>query len=179
VLLYRGQPWTFRPLAAGALVRQLAGDVLAWNGIVMSIRYLREAGAGSTLKLPRSHAYPELTLQYAAFAGTVAGAYAMWPGSTLRVALLWFVTYITLTQLLQKIRSFAEHALEDADPSLSCSWSPGLLGRLTIWPYNINYHREHHSRPKVPWDRLPAAFPTAEQRPGRDLLAHLWSGASR
>ncbi len=95
------------------------------------------------------------------------------------VALLWFVPYVTVTQLLQKIRSFAEHATADADPSLSCSWAPGLLGRLTIWPYNINYHREHHSRPKVPWDRLPAAFPAARQRPGRDLLAHLWSGASR
>ena len=64
------------------------------------------------------------------------------------------------------------------DASLSCSWAPGLVGRLTIWPYNINYHREHHARPKVPWDRLPAAFPAARQRPGRDLLAHLWSGVT-
>lgn len=87
--------------------------------------------------------------------------------------------YLTVTQLLQKIRSFAEHAAADIDPSLSCSWAPVVLGRLTIWPYNINYHREHHSHPTIPWDRLPAAFPSVEQRPGRDLIAHLWSGTSR
>lgn len=179
VLLYRGQPWTFRPLPAGALVRQLAGDVLAWNSIALAIRYLREARRGDTLKLARTRPYPELIIQYVVFVGAFAGAFVIWPVTTLHVALLWFVPYVTVTQLLQKIRSFAEHAAEDVDPSLSCSWSPGILGRLTIWPYNINYHREHHSRPKVPWDRLPATFPSVEQRPGRDLLAHLWSGAIR
>lgn len=179
VLLYRGQPWTFRPLAAGALARQLAGDALAWNGIIMAVRYLRETSGGQALRLPRTRAYPELTLQYVVFVGAVAGSYALWPVTTVHVALLWFVPYVTVTQLLQKIRSFAEHATPDADASLSCSWAPGLIGRLTIWPYNINYHREHHSRPKVPWDRLPEAFPAAKQRPGRDLLAHLWSGVNR
>ena len=74
VLLYRGQPWTFRPLAAGALARQLAGDVLALNGIIMAIRYLREAHGGRALRLPRTRAYPELTLQYVVFAGAVAGS---------------------------------------------------------------------------------------------------------
>jgi len=176
VLLYRGQPWSFRPLALGALARQLAGDLLAWNGIVMTVRYLRDAHA---LRLRHTRPYPELTMQFVVLASAVAGAYALWPGATLRVALLWFVPYVTVTQLLQKIRSFAEHAAPDADPTLSCSWSPGLAGRLTIWPYNINYHREHHARPTIPWDELPAAFPSARQRPGRDLLAHLWSGASR
>jgi fatty acid desaturase/membrane-associated phospholipid phosphatase len=179
VLLYRGQPWRFRPLPAAALAGQLAGDVLAWNGVVMIVRYLREARGGDALKLPRTRPYPELIVQYAIFFALLGWAWATWPVATTRAALLWFVPYATLTQLLQKIRSFAEHATADADPSLSCSWSPGLLGRLTIWPYNINYHREHHSRPKVPWDRLPATFPAARQRPGRDLVAHLWSGASR
>jgi fatty acid desaturase/membrane-associated phospholipid phosphatase len=179
VLLYRGQPWTFRPLAAGALARQLAGDALAWNSIVMAFRYLRETSGGHALRLPRTRSYPELTIQYLVFACGVAGSYVLWPVATVHVVLLWFVPYVTVTQLLQKIRSFAEHATADADASLSCSWAPGLVGRLTIWPYNINYHREHHSRPKVPWDRLPEAFPAARQRPGRDLLAHLWSGVSR
>lgn len=179
VLLYRGQPWSFRPLDLWALARQLAGDLLVWNGIVTVIRYLRETSAGNALRLPRTRPYPELVVQYLVFLGAVAAAFAIWPVMTLRVALLWFVPYVTLTQLLQKIRSFAEHVTPDADPTLSCSWSPGLAGRLTIWPYNINYHREHHAHPKVPWDRLPAAFPAAPQRAGRDLLAHLWSGASR
>ena len=84
-----GQPWTFRPLAAGALARQLAGDVLALNGIIMAIRYLREAHGGRALRLPRTRVYPELTLQYVVFAGAVAGSYALWPVITLHVALLW------------------------------------------------------------------------------------------
>jgi fatty acid desaturase len=96
-----------------------------------------------------------------------------------RVAILWFGPYATVTQLLQKLRSFAEHALADAEPTLSCSWAPGVLGRLTIWPYNINYHREHHERPEVPWNRLPATRCGGRQRQGRELGAHVWNGALR
>ena len=179
VLLYHGEPWAFRPLPARALLRQLVGDVLAWHGIALVIRYVRERRTHRLLTLPRSRAYPELTLQLTLFVAGIAASFALWPASTTRVALLWFGTYLTVTQLLQKIRSFAEHAPEEIEPSLSCSWAPGIIGRLTIWPYNINYHREHHSHPKIPWDRLPAAFPSVAQRPGRDLLAHLWSGAVR
>jgi fatty acid desaturase len=179
VLLYRGEPWAFRPLRAPALARQLAGDVLGWHSIGLVIRYARERWTNEHLKLPRSRAYPELFFQLAIFIAAMAVSYAVWPALTLRGLLLWFGTYLTLTQLLQKIRSFAEHVTEDVDPSLSCSWAPGLLGRLTIWPYNINYHREHHSHPTIPWNQLPAAFPSVEQRPGRDLAAHLWSGAVR
>jgi fatty acid desaturase len=178
-LLYRGEPWAFRPLPAGALARQLAGDVLGWHSINLVVRYARERWTGEHLKLSRSRAYPELSLQAAFFVAAIAVSYAIWPAETLRAGLLWFGTYVTLTQLLQKIRSFAEHVTEDRDPSLSCSWAPGILGRLTIWPYNINYHREHHEHPGIPWDQLPAAFPSVVQRPGRDLVAHLWSGAVR
>jgi fatty acid desaturase/membrane-associated phospholipid phosphatase len=179
VLLYRGEPWTFRPLRGRQLVRQLAGDVLGWHSIALVIRYVRERWTEQHLKLPRSRAYPELILQFLIFVTAIGLASRVWPVQTLRVGLLWFGTYLTVTQLLQKIRSYAEHVTEDVDPSLSCSWAPGILGRLTIWPYNINYHREHHAHPMIPWDQLPAAFPSVEQRPGRDLVAHLWSGAVR
>jgi fatty acid desaturase len=179
VLLYRGQPWAFRPLPVAALARQLAGDLLAWNGVAMTLRYFHERQSGGALKLPRMHAHPELVVQFVAVYGVLAAAWAAFPVATLQVAILWFLPYVTVTQLLQKIRSFAEHALEDVEPSRSCSWTPGALGRLTVWPYNINYHREHHAQPTIPWDRLPSAFPSVGRRPGRDLLTHLWSGALR
>jgi fatty acid desaturase len=178
VLLYRGQAWAFRPLPGAALARQLAGDLLAWNGVAMTLRYFRERQSGA-LKLPRTHAYPELVVQFAVVYGAAAAALAAFPEATVKIAILWFLPYVTVTQLLQKIRSFAEHALEDVEPSRSCSWTPGALGRLTVWPYNINYHREHHAQPAIPWDRLPSAFPPIDRRPGRDLLKHLWSGALR
>ena len=179
VLLYRGQPWRFRPLGTWPLVCQLAGDAAAWNAIVLALRYFRETRAGTALKLPRARPFPELILQYAMFCVGLAAGLFCWPTQTLQAMLLWFAPYLTVTQLLQKIRSFAEHVTAEVDPSRSCSWRPGRLGRFTIWPYNINYHREHHSRPRIPWDRLPAMFPTAQQWPGRRLLTHLWSGASR
>lgn len=176
VLLYRGQPWDFRPLPARRLFLQLAGDLLAWNGLVMVARYALESARGVALKLPKGRIYPELAAQFAVFLAGVAAAWTVWPTATPRLLLLWFIPYVTLTQLLQKLRSFAEHTTADVDPSLACSWSPGILGRLTIWPYNINYHREHHVRADVPWDRLPGAFPDARQRAGGDLVSHLWQG---
>jgi fatty acid desaturase len=179
VLLYRGQRWSYRPLPMGSLALQLLGDLLGWNAVVLAWRYFAERRRGGGLRLPRTRAYPELAAQYALFAALWIAAAVLWPAVALRVAALWFLPYLTLTQLLQKVRSFAEHT-DDADRhARSCSWAPGLLGRLTIWPYNINYHREHHARPDVPWNRLPAAFPAARQRPGAALRAHLWSGASR
>jgi fatty acid desaturase len=179
VLLYRGQPWNFRPLSGGALVRQLAGDTLAFHGIVMTLRYFRERRPGGELDLPVTRAYPELVAQFAVFAAAWAAALALSPEAARRAALLWFVPFFTVTQLLQKIRSFAEHALDHDEASRSCSWAPGVIGRLTIWPYNINYHREHHAQPSIPWDRLPQAAPSAPLRPGHTLIAHLWTGATR
>ena len=179
VLLYRGQPWAFAPLPSGALARQIAGDLLAWHGVATIVRYFCERGPGGALRLPPGRAYPELPAQFLLFAGVWIAGFVLWPVATWHAALLWFVPFLTVTQLLQKIRSFAEHARDDVEPSRSCSWAPGIVGRLTIWPYNINYHREHHAQPGIPWDRLPAAFPAVAQRPGHRLIAHLWSGARR
>lgn len=179
VLLYRGQHWSYRPLTTGALAAQLAGDLLGWNALAMTWRYFAERRRGGLLRLPRNRAYPELAVQFVLFAALWVGAAILWPMIALRLAALWFIPYLTLVQLLQKVRSFAEHT-DAADRSdRSCSWAPGLVGRLTIWPYNINYHREHHAQPSVPWNRLPAAFPEARQRRGADLRWHLWSGARR
>jgi fatty acid desaturase len=177
VLLYRGQRWSYRPLTTGALAVQLIGDLLGWNACVMAWRYWVERRRGGALRLPRTRAYPELALQFTLFAALWAGAAILWPATALRLATLWFLPYLTLTQLLQKVRSFAEHTDAEDSDERSCSWAPGLLGRWTIWPYNINYHREHHARPDVPWNRLPAAFPDARQRQGAELRSHVWSGA--
>ena len=182
VLLYRDQPWQYRPLGTAALVRQIAGDVSGWYAVRTAIRYFRERGDGGALKLRAMRPYPELALQFVVFYGAAVAAVVMWPAAReamSRAAALWFVPYVTLTQLLQKVRSFAEHGTAAAEAPLSCSWSPGLLGRLTIWPYNINYHHEHHAHPKIPWNRLKSARPSSERRRGRELGAHLWNGAFR
>ena len=180
VLLYHAQPWRYRPLALGALALQFAGDTLGWNNIIMAVRFFRVRGdPNSPLKMAPTRAYPELAALIALVVSAWTLGLILAPQMTVRLALLWFVPYFTALQLLQKVRSFAEHAGEGSGDSLTYSWAPGLLGRLTIWPYNINYHFEHHERPGVPWDELPALAPSLRRRPGRELVFLLWSGAHK
>lgn len=176
LLLYRDQPWDYRPLPLRRLLAQLAGDALLLNNLRTLRHFGRElADPRSKLQLPKAR-YPfELWLFAAAYLALFVLAAVAAPTATLRFSLLWFVPLLTLTQSLQKVRSFVEHAPMDA-PELSYSWRPGWLGRALIWPYHINYHREHHVHPRVPWYRLPATFPTAVQRPGRELPRVLWNG---
>ena len=171
-LLYRNQPWNYRPLRTAAFLRQLGGDLLLWNALGTTWRYVRGQRA-----LPRGTWSVEWLAPLAVWAALWTTAALMAPSLAGRAALLWFVPYLTLTQLLNKLRSFGEHASPDAH-DLSYSWAAGPLGRLTVWPYNINFHREHHAHARVPWDLLPATFAGAPLRPGRELLARVWSGAS-
>lgn len=179
VLLYAGQDWSYHPLPLGRLTRQLLGDLLLVNNLLTLGLYLRERLAPTgRLVLPRTRPHAELFVMNAVFWGLAA--FALWhaPAFTLRLAVVWFVPLLTLTQAIQKVRSFAEHAALDA-PELSYSWRPGLLGRLILWPYNIQYHREHHIHPNVPWFELPARFPERSARPGHTLPALLWNGRLR
>lgn len=156
-LLYAGQRWNYRPLPLKPLLIQLLGDLFVVNG-ARTIGAWRRSGAGFHLAT-----------------GTWV-AMVIWIGALLlaspRILLLWFVPLLTLTNLLQKVRSFAEHS---GGPGVTrgwldwtYSWRVGLLGRLTIWPYNINLHREHHLRPATPWHRLPTLI-RADQMSSRQL----------
>jgi len=82
------------------------------------------------------------------------------PRALLVVALLWFGPLLTISNLLQKLRSFGEHSggpgVTPGWPHWTYSWRVGLFGRLTLWPYHINLHREHHARPMTPWHSLPS-----------------------
>lgn len=173
VLLYRYQPWNYRPLPAWKLALQLLGDVFLVNQALTGLSlFLEKRKSDSRLRLPSKASSPEtLVLQGLFFSGLAIWGY-LDIASLGRFSLLWFVPLVTLTMAIQKVRSFAEHADLDA-PELTYSWNPGLAGRLVLWPYNIGYHREHHTRPGVPWYELPVAFPDVEQRPGRTLLALL------
>jgi len=177
LLLYAGQDWNYRPLRALPLARQLLGDLLLWNNLKTALKYVQHRrDPNSPLRLPKVRVFPELGLQFALWIGLAIGVGLWDPGLLLRLGVLWFVPLLTLTQAIQKVRSFAEHAGLDA-PELSYSWAPGWLGRALIWPYNIQYHREHHIHPSVPWDELPGRFPDRVARPGWQLLGLLWAGA--
>lgn len=174
LLLFRWQPWNYRALPWPRFVLQLAGDLLLVNMILGGIALLYEQHkTDSRLRLPGM----EMTFETIALAVCFVLLLGLWfwydPDSFLRFSLLWFGTLFTLTNALQKIRSFAEHGPIGCDRPVN-SWRPGLIGRLIFWPYNINYHREHHDHPDVPWHMLPARFGgSTEGNSTRDLLPYL------
>ena len=174
-LLYANQSWKYRPLATVALARQLAGDLLLINGLrtLLAWRRLRP--------LPR---LPRRTVVVVAVWLVAVGLWAIAaPRAALVGLALWFAPLLTLTQLLQKLRSYAEHSggpgVTPGWQDWTYSWRPGPIGRMTIWPYNINLHREHHLRPGLPWHRLADARDSAAQLPGGALWGLLAARADR
>lgn len=159
-LLYARQHWNYRPLPPGKLVAQLLGDLLVVNGArtIAAWRDWQESkppsdpGQGAR-RIPWPAVVPAIVWLTGIASWVVAA-----PLSATSVLALWVVPLLTLTQLLQKLRSYAEHSggpYTTRDwPHWTYSWRPGLLGRLTLWPYRINLHREHHERPQLHWHEL-------------------------
>lgn len=175
LLLYRDQPWQYRPLPMRMLLRQVLGDLLLLNNLKTLWHFRRElADPGSRLALPAAKTHPEFFLT-AMLWGAILGP-GLWQSAelTARVLIVWLIPLLTITQAIQKVRSFLEHAAADM-PTLTYSWRPGLLGRLIVWPYHIQYHREHHLQPRVPWHALPKRFAGEKPTPLRWWQV-LWDG---
>src|SRR6185503_13327391 len=72
--------------------------------------------------------------------------------------LLWLLAYLTVFQVLLRVRSIAEHAMTtDPMDGLNNSRTTAARGweRLLYAPLNVNYHLEHHLLAAVPYFRLP------------------------
>ena len=71
--------------------------------------------------------------------------------------LLWVLPMITIFGALVRMRSIAEHLVCPSENELNESRhvDPTLLERLTLAPFNVNYHLAHHLFPSVPWYNLP------------------------
>lgn len=156
-LLFANQPWRYRPLPLAVLARQILGDLFVVNGVRAIVAWRKTR--------PMPPLRPQTFAIAAVWLAALGGWLVVAPGQALSVLALWFLPLLTLTQLLQKVRSFAEHSggpgVTPGWEDWSYSWRPGVLGRLTIWPYNISYHREHHARPALHWHALPYAAATA------------------
>lgn len=176
--LYHGQPWRFRPLGALALARQLLGDLFVLNMVRNMAAYRRTNPQPIRLGKPFLAA---ATVWIAIVAMLVATCskhtFAI-------VALLWFGPLLTLSVMIQKIRSMAEHSggpnATPGWPDWTYSWRVGWLGRVLLWPYHINLHLQHHRSPAIPWHALPGEIGREEARlDARALLPLLWAGSER
>lgn len=95
---------------------------------------------------------PQFAVNIILFAGfTAAGVWWAYP-------LLWLLPMLTWMMVITRIRNIAEHAVvPDADDPLrnTRTTRAGVLERLFIAPYYVNYHLEHHLLFFVPSYNLP------------------------
>ncbi len=172
--LYHSQPWRFRPLATLALMRQLLGDALVLNMVRNMIAYRRSNPNPIRLGKPFLAALVVWIIIVTTLLVTCSN-------HTLAVvALLWFGPLLTLTVMIQKIRSMAEHSGgPHATPGWddwTYSWRTGWIGRVLLWPYHINLHLQHHRAPSTPWHALPFEIRQNEARlDAGTLLSLLWA----
>ncbi|WP_420467933.1 fatty acid desaturase family protein [Panacagrimonas sp.] len=79
----------------------------------------------------------------------------------------WALAWLTTFSLYIRIRSMAEHACTEpvADALRNTrSTRAGWLARMTVAPFHVNFHREHHLLASVPWQHLPQLHRLLRQR---------------
>ncbi|WP_394778467.1 fatty acid desaturase family protein [Undibacterium sp.] len=81
---------------------------------------------------------------------------------------MWLLPMMTWLPLVSRIRNIAEHALvaqNEADPLRQARTThAGLLERILVAPYWVNYHCEHHMFTNMPCWNLPKAHKLLRRR---------------
>jgi fatty acid desaturase len=128
----------------GDIVRDLGG----WTAAVMVLARLRTLPSG----------WRELRGPLASNAVLLGALAAV--GQWHLYLLLWLLPQATWYQLVARLRTIAEHASvgDPADPLRNTRTTrAGVLARLFLAPYWVNYHLEHHLLVFVPCWKLPRA----------------------
>ncbi|MEZ0393354.1 MAG: fatty acid desaturase family protein [Pseudobdellovibrionaceae bacterium] len=88
--------------------------------------------------------------------------------------LYWALPLMTVFQVIQRIRSIAEHfglprahELNDTRNILA-----GPIEKFLLSPHNVNYHLTHHLFPSVPFSNLPGLHQKLNEHPIYRALAH-------
>lgn len=79
----------------------------------------------------------------------------------------WVIAYLTTFSLYVRIRSIAEHACTEGGPEVlnnTRTTYANWLARLTVAPFQVNYHVEHHLMASVPYYRLKALHAKLRER---------------
>jgi len=126
------------------VVRDLTGVTAAARVLEARRRYESASAAWRELRGP--------VAANLALLGVLAGL-----GQWRLYVLLWLLPLVTWYQLVTRIRNLAEHALTpDAEDPLrnTRTVAAGLVARLLVAPYWVNYHLEHHLLVFVPCWKL-------------------------
>lgn len=95
-------------------------------------------------------------LKFITFAATTVTLLTLFHG-WLWFLLLWVMPIVTIFGALVRLRAVAEHMVCPSKNELNesrhveATW----YERLTLAPFNVNYHLAHHLFPSVPWYNLP------------------------
>jgi len=159
------------PTTRASLARKFARDLFGLTAakrivgqLLMDFEVLGYTVAGNATKLPRNgrRAFDYVRagirnsagfiLTNAAIAGALAASGHFWVYSA------WVVADLSAFNLFVRIRSLAEHACTErtTDPLKNTRTTlAGPLARVTVAPFRVNYHLEHHLLVAVPYHRLP------------------------
>jgi fatty acid desaturase len=138
------------PIGAASLRRKLVRDLTGRTGL----RLLREQSAGfrSSDHRVRRTLWKIVAVQVALFAVSIAAGYP------LVYPLLWFLPFLTVWRVINRLRSIAEHGGLEASSDrrvTTHSVRQHPLGRFLLVPYNIGWHLAHHVDAGVPFRNLP------------------------
>ncbi len=78
-------------------------------------------------------------------------SFAYFNGFVTQYFLLWIVPYITVYQVLNRIRLYSEHLnIETNNLYSTRTLKLGFFQKFFLAPYNLGFHTEHHLYPGVP-----------------------------
>jgi fatty acid desaturase len=155
IAFYRPYPCTRRALHR-RLLRDAVG-ISGWKNFVPLVK--NTARKGPFRPIGMSIFAVQIFLWAALWAAT--GRWWVYP-------LLWFLPWMTMWRVINRLRSIAEHGGMERSPDRRAtthhvrqSWP----ARFCIVPYNTGWHLAHHVDMGVPWRNLPA-FHTELERAG-------------
>ena len=156
------------PISRASLRRKVVRDLLGVTGVQRRLLQIR-AGLGDPKDPARVrwarllHAEAPFLISNAFLLGTLSAMGHGWLYLT-----LWLWPLLTGYQLVSRLRNIAEHAVVGSadDPLRNTRTTRAhLWARMTVAPYWVNYHLEHHLFVNTPCWNLP--------------LAHAWLGQQR
>ena len=138
------------PVTPASLHRKLIRDATGQTGYKLLKQQLR--GLRAPDPVVRHTQYKNWVVQVVLFAAAIAG------GDWWLYPLFWFLPYLTVWRVINRLRSIAEHGgmMASKDRRITThSVRQHPVARFVLVPYNIGWHLAHHVDSGVPFRNLP------------------------